>query len=513
VKMPNGRCRWLNWRVVNAHKTNKLMNKLEGHFEKYRKNTIGWDATLTTPYGEKPLVYADWIASGRLYGPIEDLMKDKIGPMVANTHSESSDTGMIMTNIYKRSHQIIKKHVNAGSEDIIITAGFGMTYVVNKLQRILGMRVPEQAQQYCNIPTDQRPVVFLTHLEHHSNHTSWLETNADVVVIEPDDQLLVNPDALRREIEKYKNRTLKIGSFSACSNVTGVRVNYHELAKIMHENGGFCFVDFAASAPYDEINMHPGDPLESLDAIFFSPHKFLGGPGSSGVMVFNRSLYHNSAPDNSGGGTVDWTNRWGMYRYVDDIEAREDGGTPGFLQSIKAALVIELKEQMGVENIHAREDEIIEKVLREFRKIPGMNILANNVDKRLGAISFYIDKLHFNLAVRLLNDHFGIQVRGGCSCAGTYGHYLLHVSYYTSNKITSKINHGDLSEKPGWIRMSIHPTMTDKEVDYLISSVREVAEKWEDMMNDYEYVASHNEYFHKEVPVKTPEDYNTWFKF
>ncbi|MBK3517238.1 aminotransferase class V-fold PLP-dependent enzyme [Carboxylicivirga marina] len=489
------------------------MSTLSGHFEKFRKNTIGYDATIQTPYGEKPLVYADWIASGRLYGPIEELMKNKIGPMVANTHSESSDTGMIMTNIYKHSHSVIKEHVNAGPDDIIITAGFGMTYVINKLQRMLGIRVPEQAQKFFSIPIDQRPVVFLTHLEHHSNHTSWLETNADVVVIEPDDQLLVNPDALRREIEKYKNRTLKIGSFSACSNVTGVRTPYYELARIMHENGGFCFVDFAASAPYDDINMHPENPLESLDAIFFSPHKFLGGPGSSGVMVFNRSLYHNSAPDNSGGGTVDWTNRWGKYRYIDDIEAREDGGTPGFLQSIKAALVIKLKEKMGVENIHAREDEMIKKILTSFRQIPGINILANNVDKRLGAISFYIDDLHFNLAVRLLNDHFGIQVRGGCSCAGTYGHYLLHVDYYTSNKITSKINKGDLSEKPGWIRMSVHPSMSDEEVDYLISSVKHVAENWREMEADYNYEAAQNEYYHKDVPAKKPDDYRDWFEF
>ncbi len=489
------------------------MSALEGYFAKFRQNTIGCDATIQTPYGEKPLVYADWIASGRLYGPIEDLMREKIGPMVANTHSESSDTGMIMTNIYKHSHSVIKQHVNADDDDIIITAGFGMTYVINKLQRILGMRVPEQVQRYCNIPVEQRPVVFITHMEHHSNHTSWLETNADVVVIEPDEQLLVNPEALRREVQKYSNRTLKIGSFTACSNVTGIRTPYYELARIMHENGGFCFVDFAASAPYDTINMHPGDPLESLDAIFFSPHKFLGGPGSSGVMVFNRALYHNSAPDNSGGGTVDWTNRWGKYRYIDDIEAREDGGTPGFLQSIKAALVIQLKKQMEVEKMHAREDEIIGKIFKEFRAIPGMNILADNVEERLGAISFYIDKLHFNLAVRLLNDHYGIQVRGGCSCAGTYGHYLLHVDYYTSNKITSKINTGDLSEKPGWIRMSIHPTMLDKEVDYLIEAVRDIAENWQVMSEDYSYVAAHNEYFHKDTLPQKPDDFDSWFAF
>ncbi len=256
------------------------MDNLESYFLEFKNNTIGNDATITTPFGEKPLVYADWIASGRLYKPIEDIIINKIGPLVANTHSESSNTGMIMTNIYKLSHKIIKQHVNAGSEDVIITAGAGMTCVINKLQRILGLRVPDQARKYYHLPPENRPVIFLTHMEHHSNHTSWLETNADVVVLEPNDDLMVDPGVLRDEIKKYKNRAIKIGSFTACSNVTGIITPYYELARIMHENGGFCFVDFAASAPYVKIDMHPSDPIERLDAVFFSPHKFLGGPGS-----------------------------------------------------------------------------------------------------------------------------------------------------------------------------------------------------------------------------------------
>ncbi|GAF01640.1 aminotransferase class V-fold PLP-dependent enzyme [Saccharicrinis fermentans] len=489
------------------------MLKHEAHFKKYRENTIGYDAQIETPLGMKPLLYADWIASGRLYLPIENILRDKIGPMVANTHSESSDTGMIMTNIYKQSHHIIKQHVNANDDDIIITAGSGMTSVVNKLQRILGMRVPEQAQRYYSIPPEHRPVVFITHMEHHSNHTSWLESNADVVVLEPNKELLVNPESLRKEIVKYENRTLKIGAFSACSNVTGIEVPYFELAQIMHEHGGFCFVDFAASAPYVDINMHPENPMMGLDAIYFSPHKFLGGPGSSGVLVFNSSIYHNHAPDNSGGGTVDWTNRWGKYRYVDDIEAREDGGTPGFLQSIKAALSIKLKEEMNCQKMREREEAQVARILKAFREIPGMHILADNMDERIAAISFYLEGLHFNLVVRLLNDYFGIQVRGGCSCAGTYGHYLLHVNYYTSNKITSKINKGDLSEKPGWVRLSVHPTTSEEEIDYIIEAVKQVAHNALEWERNYEYVAAKNEYFHKGIQLKFPSSYNSWYKF
>jgi selenocysteine lyase/cysteine desulfurase len=420
---------------------------------------------------------------------------------------------MIMTNIYKLSHKIIKKHVNAGEDDIIITEGSGMTYVINKLQRIMGLRIPEQAEKFYFQPPGQRPVVFITHMEHHSNHTSWLETVADVVVLEPDENLLVNPDELRKELEKYKDRSFKIGSFSACSNVTGIHTPYHELARVMHEHGGFCFVDFAANAPYEPVNMHPGDPMESLDAIFFSPHKFLGGPGSAGVMVFNRALYHNTAPDNAGGGTVDWTNRWNKYKYIDDIEAREDGGTPGFLQSIRAAMAIKLKEEMGCENIRKREKEMLDKIFSEFRKIKGMNILAGNVEERIGSVSFYLEDIHFNLVVRLLNDRFGIQVRGGCSCAGTYGHYLLHVDFYTSNKITSKIDAGILEEKPGWVRMSIHPTMSDAEVDYIIDAVKQVAENGQEWGKDYDYDPYKNEFFHKQFPAKSQEDYISWFDF
>lgn len=488
------------------------MENLESFFSQFRVNTIGYNQTITTPFGEKPLVYADWIASGRLYKPIEDAIINKIGPLVANTHSESSDTGMIMTNIYKLSHKIIKEHVNAGPDDVIITAGAGMTCVVNKLQRILGIRVPDQARKFYHLPPEERPVVFLTHMEHHSNHTSWLETNADVVVLEPDDNLLVNPEVLQREIVKYKNRTLKIGSFTACSNVTGIITPYYELARIMHQNGGFCFVDFAASAPYVPINMHPDDPLSRLDAVFFSPHKFLGGPGSAGVMVFNSALYHNRTPDDPGGGTVNWTNRWGKYRYIEDIEAREDGGTPGFLQSIRAALSIRLKEHMGCDRIRQREDELLTKLLSEFKNIPGLNILAGNQEHRLSVVSFYIDNVHFNLVVRLLNDRFGIQVRGGCSCAGTYGHYLLHVDYYTSNSITRKIDMGDLSGKPGWVRLSLHPTTTSQELDYIIDAVKQVAANANEWGNDYTYDLHSNEFNFNGVPGKKPEDYLSWFK-
>ncbi len=473
------------------------MVKLEKYFEKFRKNIVGIDQEFESPYGKQKIVYGDWIASGRLYQPIENKISNVIGPFVGNTHTETSETGMRMTHAYQKSHELIKKHVNASSKDIIITSGFGMTDVINKFQRILGLKYCGKIAHKNCIKEREKPVVFITHLEHHSNQTSWYETNADVVIVEPGEGLLVEPENLKKALEKYKDRPFKIGSFSACSNVTGYRTPYKQLARIMHENGGVCFIDFAASAPYDKIDMHPADQMEKLDAIMFSPHKFLGGPGTSGVLVFDALMYKNEIPDQPGGGTVDWTNPWGKYKYVDNIEAREDGGTPGFLQSVKTALCLELKDQMGINNIKKREEKLLEIAFKGLDEIPEVKILADNVRDRLGVISFYMEGIHYNLIVRILNDKYGIQTRGGCACAGTYGHYLLEVSMEQSAEITEKINHGDLSEKPGWVRWSLHPTMTNAEVELMITALKDIADNIDKYKNDYEYYNRTNVFWHK----------------
>ena len=499
------------------------MSELEKYFNKFRKNIIGIDAEIETPYGIKKLVYADWIASGRLYSPIEKRISDDIGPMVGNTHSESTATGRTMTEAYHLAQKIVKNHVNADENDVLIFTGTGMTSAIVKLQRIIGLKVPEQAKKFCAITlsnnikcselhSENRPVIFLTHTEHHSNHTSWLETLADVVVLEPSPDLTVNPDALRKEIVKYRDRPLLIGSFSACSNVTGYFPPYYELARIMHENNGYCFIDFAASAPYVDIDMHPADKLEQLDAIFFSPHKFLGGPGSAGVLIFNKELYKNYIPDMPGGGTVKWTNRWGGYSYITDIEVKEDGGTPGFLQGIKAALSLILKENMDTKMIRMRESELNEIAYRELSQIANLQILASNIKERLGVFSFYVVQVHHNLITRLLNDRFGIQVRGGCSCAGTYGHFLLNVDFSMSQEITDKIDAGDLSMKPGWIRLSLHPTMTDEELLFITDAIRQTVEKAEEWKKDYTYDRHTNEFNHNTFNEKHMTDCSQWFR-
>ena len=466
----------------------------ENYFKQFRDQTIGHNQTYETPYGLQRMVYADWIASGRLYGPIEKILTNEIGPYVGNTHTETSETGKLMTRAYQQSHKNIKKHVNAGPNDVILTTGYGMTGAVVKFQRILGLK-------QCGILSDgkcmkdkDKPVVFITHMEHHSNHTSWYETVADVVVVKPGRDLKFDLNHLEEALKLYGKEKPLIGSFSACSNVTGVRNPVHEMAALMHQYGGKVFIDYAASAPYDEIDMHPGDPMQDLDAIFFSPHKFLGGPGSSGVLIFNSELYNNRVPDQPGGGTVDWTNPWGEYKFIDDIEMREDGGTPGFLQAMRAALSMDLKDRMGVANIHEREKQLLKIAFRELESVPGLHILADNMTDRLGVISFYIDSVHYNLVVSYLSDRFGVQVRGGCACAGTYGHYLLDVSYEKSQKITNSISSGDLSEKPGWVRLSLHPTMKDQEVVYIADALRQISKNHKEWSNDYNYNKHTNEF-------------------
>ena len=490
-------------------------SSLEQYFEPFRKQTIGIHHRFDGPAGTRRLIYADWIASGRLYEPIEDLLSHQIGPLVGNTHTESSVTGTVTTKAYHKARDIIKHHVNADTNDILIAGGAGMTAMINKLQRMLGLRIPSQARCPCNQEISQRPVVFITHMEHHSNHTSWVETLAEVVVVPPDENGLVSPANLNKLLDEYDNRPLKIGSFTACSNVTGIITPYHELARVMHKRkGGFCIVDFAASAPYVNIDMHPKDPAAHLDAVVFSPHKFLGGPGSSGVLVINKEWYGNPIPDCPGGGTVEWTNPWGERRYFANPEVREDGGTPPFLQTMRSALAIRLKERMGVTKLLAREKELLERVLPALRSIPGLHILDDNVPAphRLGILSFYIENIHYNLLVHLLSDRFGIQVRGGCSCAGTYGHYLLHVTREQSKQITSRIDKGDYTSKPGWVRLSLHPTMTNEEADYITKSLAEAVLHHKQWSQDYIYDSSRNEFIHHQEGGKLDSMVDGWFE-
>ena len=416
-----------------------------------------------------------------------------------------------MTLAYHEARNIIKRHINANDHDVLITSGSGMTGVVNKFQRILGLKVSENLKNYTNIPEEIKPIVFISHMEHHSNQTSWLETIADVEVVPCNDKGLVCLESFEKCIKKHEHRKIKIVSMISCSNVTGIKTPYHKVAKLIHRYNGLCFVDFACCAPYVDIDMYPENENESLDAVFFSPHKFLGGPGASGVLVFNKKLYKNTIPDNPGGGTVSYTNPWGQHDYFDDVETREDGGTPAFLQTIRIALSIQLKEQMGTKNIKNRENEINKVIFKTLENLEGIKILAPNQKERLSIFSFYFEKFHFNLVVKLLNDRFGIQTRGGCSCAGTYGHYLLNVDQETSNRIKDQILQGCNTDKPGWVRLSVHPTITNKEVEFVCNSLKYLSKNIENWSKDYLYNPIKNDYAHKTVKPIEHNLVKEWF--
>lgn len=480
-------------------------NKLTDHFSRFAADVIGHDLTITTPYGEKSVIYADWTASGRAYRPLELRMMQRFAPYIANTHTETSFTGHAMTAAYQYARDVIKRHIHASPHDVLITTGTGSTGAINKLQRLLGLRMPSNFVGSVSVTPSQRPLVLITHMEHHSNHTSWLECEVDLEVIPADVDGLVDCAAIPALLARYADRPLKIASVTACSNVTGIATPYHRIATLMHAAGGLCFVDFACSAPYVAIDMHPTAPDQALDAVFFSPHKFLGGPGTAGVLVFNAQLYSATVPDQPGGGTVTWTNPWQEHRYYDDIEVREDGGTPGFLQVIRAALAIQLKDEMTVERIAAREQQIVERIFARLGVRNDIIILAAQHRKRLPVISFYIPQLHYNLVVRLLNDRFGIQARGGCSCAGTYGHFLLNVDSEHSHKITHRIDTGDLTDKPGWVRVSFHPVMRDAEVDTVCDAIIAIAENGLAWAGDYLHLPRLNDYEHVSgmTPVAT----------
>ena len=457
---------------------------MENYFTKYRKHIIGIDAKIDTPFfGKKKIVYADWTASGRCYELIEDQIKNKIMPYVTNTHTESSGTGKKITKLYSAAKQIIKKHVNADDTYAIISSGSGMTEVINLFQQMLGLK----SSQYFNHNTlqeENKPIIFVSHMEHHSNQISWEETIADVEII-PVKNEGFSLDSLKELLVKYKSRKLKIAAITACSNVTGEFTPYQQVSKLMHEHGGYCFVDFAACAPYVHIDINPKTGGEYLDAIYYSSHKFLGGPGSTGILIFSKKIYPNNAPAKVGGGTVSWTNPWNDYNYFKDIELREDGGTPAFLQTIKSAMCHKLKEEIGVENILEREHQLSTILLERLMKIDSLHLLGNDFINRLSIFSFYIEGLHYDLGVRMLNDYFGIQTRGGCSCAGTYGHFLLDIKKQLSAELTDLIDNGDTSQKPGWIRVSLHPTMTDNEVVYIAESIKKLSEQHENWSKNY----------------------------
>jgi len=490
-----------------------------------RASIIGDDDVVPGPFGLRRVTYADYTASGRSLSFIEDFIREAVLPLYANTHTESSGTGRQTSRFREDARRIIRDAVGGSDEHVVIFCGSGSTAAINRMVDVLNLRLPaDLADRYdlaAAIPAAERPVVFIGPFEHHSNELPWRESIADLVVIHEDQDGHIDLAHLEAELVRYADRSLKIGSFSAASNVTGILSDTRTISILLHRHGALSFWDFAAAAPYVEIEMAMGgsdglttpesaDPDAALaykDAIFISPHKFIGGPGTPGVLVARRELFRNRVPSIPGGGTVEYVTA-SEHVYVSDIEHREEGGTPAIVESIRAGLVFRLKEAVGTDAIAEYEHAYIRRAIDRWQHEPNLEILGNRAAERLSIVSFVIRHdgrhLHHNFVVALLNDLFGIQSRGGCSCAGPYGHRLLGIDRETSHELRLEIARGCEGVRPGWIRVNFNYFISEATFDFILEAVALVASDGWRLLPQYRFDPQSGMWRHRGGLVEPP---------
>lgn len=441
---------------------------------------IGRRTFVRTPFGRRLLTYADLTATGRALGFVEALVATA-KPVYANTHTALSTTGRVMTRLREDARRTIARCVNAGDGDVVLFVGSGATAAVNKLVGLLGLRISEPLERAYGlsraIPPAERPVVLVSPYEHHSNELPWLESVAEVVEVGLDTSGHLDLEDLDRKARALRDRPLRVGAFSAGSNVTGALTDVRAVARVLHTHGFLACADYAAAGPYVPIDMHPADPAERLDAIVISTHKFLGGPEGSGVLVANRALFRTHTPERPGGGTVEYVAAFDRFSvdYTSRLAEREEGGTPDILGDVRAGLAFLVKEMLGPAEIRAHEIDLAHRAVTRLARHPRIRVYGPAGGDRLPILSFNVEGLHHDLVSVLLDHLFGIQNRAGCSCAGPYGHRLLGIGAERSRALRAAIAAGVLALKPGWVRLSLPYTATEEEVEFLLSAVELIA--------------------------------------
>ncbi len=484
--------------------------------EAIRAGVIGEDEAVAGPFGIRRVTYADYTASGRSLGFVEDYLRDAVLPLYANTHTESSGTGLQTTRFREEARELVLAGVEGGPEHAVVFCGSGSTAAVDRMVHVLGLRVPAELDRRYGlsdvIPSGERPVVFIGPYEHHSNELPWRESIADVVTIPEDRDGRIDLERLEEELIRHADRPLRIGSFSAASNVTGIISDTRAISVLLHRHGARSFWDFAAAAPYVEVQMSPHRPgpdadLDYKDAVFISPHKFIGGPGTPGVLVARRELFRNRVPTVPGGGTVAYVNPT-EHVYLEDVEHREEGGTPAIVESIRAGLAFQLKAAVGVDAIRQREEDFIRRAIERWRRNPAIEILGNPDLERLSIVSFVVRHggryLHHNVVVALLNDLFGIQARGGCSCAGPYGHRLLGIDLETSHEFEREIARGCEGIKPGWVRVNFNYFISEAVFEFILDAVDLVASEGWRLLPQYRFDPVTGLWRHRDGLVEPP---------